>query len=58
MTREGKFSKEQERDYFRMLNLESVTTGNKTVETVEEARHLGREKAKESAQKLKLRIKI
>lgn len=62
MTRERKFSKEQARDYFRMLNLRSVTTsvttGNKTVETVEEAIHLGREKAKESAQKLKLRIKI
>lgn len=62
MTRERKLSKEQGRYYLRVLDLKSVTasvtTGNKTVETVEEAIRLGREKAKESAQKLKLSIKI
>ena len=62
MTRERKFSKEQEKYYLRMLNLKNVTTsvatGTKTVETLEEAVYLGKEKAKESAQKLKLIIKI
>jgi len=36
----------------------SVTLGNKVVETAEEARRLGKEKAKESAQRLELKIKI
>lgn len=58
MTRERKLSKEQGRYYLRVLDLKSVTAGNKTVETEEEAIRLGREKAKESAQKLKLSIKI
>jgi hypothetical protein len=58
MTSEGKFKKEQGSDYFRMLNLKSVTLGNKSVETVEEARRLAREKAEESAKKLKLKVKI
>lgn len=62
MTRERKLSKEQGRYSLRVLDLKSVTasvtTGNKLVETIEEAIRLGREKAKESAQKLKLSIKI
>jgi hypothetical protein len=59
MTRESKLKKkEQEEGYFRMFNLKSVSSGNKVVETEEEARRLGREKAKESGRKLKLEIKI
>jgi hypothetical protein len=58
MIREGKLGKEQKMSYFRIPNLRSITMGNKIVETVEEARDLGREKAKESAEKLKLKIKI
>ena len=58
MTRERKLSKGQERGYFRVPNLRSITIGNKAVETVEEARDLGREKAKESARKLKLEVKL
>jgi hypothetical protein len=58
MTREGKFNKEEGRRYFRMFNVRSVTLGNKIVETAEEARRLGREKAKESAQRLELKIKV
>ena len=58
MTPKRKLGKEQATDYFHMLNLRSVTTGIKTVETEEEARRLGREKAKESAKKLKLIIKL
>jgi len=58
MTREVKLNKEGRRRYFRMYNVRSVTLGNKVVETAEEARRLGKEKAKESAQRLELKIKI
>ena len=58
MTREGKLSKEQRMSCLRVPNLRSVIRGDKTVETVEEARDLGRQKAKESAKRLKLKIKV
>ena len=58
MTRERKLSKGQERGYFHMPNLRSVGIENEAVETEEEARDLGREKAKESARKLKLEVKV
>lgn len=58
MSKEGKQSIEKKRGDFSMPSIENVTTGNKIVGTVEEARRLGREKAKESAKKLKLRIKV
>ena len=41
-----------------MASLRNITVGSKTVETAEEARRLGREKARESAKKLVLRVKV
>jgi hypothetical protein len=58
MTRQRKLGKEQNINYIHMLGLRSSISKNKIVETIEEARSLGRKKAKESGKILKLKIKI
>ena len=58
MTTQRKLNKEQNMKYIHMLSLKSSTKKNKIIETIEEARSLGRKKAKESGKILKLKIKI